>query len=416
MIRVLFCVSVFPVTAMLRGTTGSLDLEKELTSMQPEVVAHLLAEVEKHWEEGRVAALMKHMDETTALAEMTKSCAKVTKAIIGGSDGDKDKVVEYMHDVCTNPGSEQAACDSFATEIEGFMSNDAEVNRNDLDLSKFCSNYWNAYITKAASVKVQKLKEEDAARAKEEEEKKKQEAEEIKAQEAAAAQKAKEEAEAKEAEDLKEAESLSKIASDDDVKISAEVKETQAQLSLQQTSVDDMVDKARKALQIAAEKEAQAAEPKAPEVTPAADEVAAKKAGDSEADRIAEKAIANAQKAVEKAEEHIANDKEPTLSNETAAAVAAGDKLADKIAAKAAMLATKTSNKTAPAMKVDVSHEVFKVFFRVKETKKNVTTNGTAVRSHEQEVNVAFNEKPLVDQIVANASAKEKADKAKVKA
>jgi len=355
MLRVLFfCVAVSPGMALLRGTTGSLDLEKGLTSMQPEVVAHLLAEVEKHWEEGRVASLRKQMDETQALGEMQKSCAKVTKAIIDGSDGDKDKVVEYMHDVCASPGSEQATCDSFAAGIEGFMSNDAEVNRNDLELSKFCSNYWNAYVTKAASVKVQKLEEEDAARAKEEEEKKKQEAEEKKAQEAAAAQKAKEDAEAKEAEDMKEAESLAKTASEDDVKISAEVKETQAQLSLQQTSVDDMVDKARKALQMAAEKEAQAAEPKAPEVAPAAaaDEEAAKKAGDSEADRIAEKALANAQKAVEKAEEHIANDKEPTLTNDTATAVAAGDKLADKIAAKAAMLATKTSNKTAPAMKV----------------------------------------------------------------
>lgn len=421
MLRVFFCLAVSPVAAMLRGTTGSLDLEKGLTSMQPEVVAHLLTEVEKKWEAGRVASLRNQMDETTALGEMTKSCAKVAKAIIDGSDGDKDKVVEYMHDVCSNQGSEHGTCDSFAASVEGFMSNDAEVNRNDLDLAKFCKTYWNDSVTKAASVEVKRLEEEDATRSKEEEEQKKREAEELKAKEAAAAKKAQEDAEAKEAEDLDEAENLGKTASEDEAKISADVKETQAQISLQQTSVDKMIDNARKALQVAAEKEAQAAEPKAestkvdaPAEAPAADEVAAVKAGDSEADRIAEKAIANAQKAVEKAEEHIANDKEPTIANETANAVAAGDKLADKIAAKAAMIATKASNKTASAMKVDISHEVFKVFFKVKETKKNVTAKGTSVGTHE--VDVTFNEKPVVDQIVASAAAKQKAESSKVSA
>jgi len=343
---------------MLRGTAGNLELEKALTDMQPEVVGHLLAEVEKHWEEGKVASLRKQMDETTALGEMTKSCTKVSKAIIDGSDGDKDKVVEYMRDVCSSQGTEHMTCDNFAASVEGFMSNDAEVNRNDLDLAKFCHAYWADFVSKAASVEVKRLEAEDAARAKEEEEKKKREAEELKAKEAAAAEKAQATAAAQEEQDLAEAESLAKTASDDEVKISASVKETQAQMSLQQTSVDDMVDKARKALQIAAEKEAQAAEPKATESvdatvnTPAADEVAAVKAGDSEADRIAEKALANAQKAVENAERHIANDKEPTVSNDTAAAVTAGDKLADKIAAKAAMIATKSSNNPAPAMKV----------------------------------------------------------------
>jgi len=293
---------------------------------------------------------------------MTKSCAKVTKAIVDGSDGDKDKVVEYMQEVCSSPGTDQTSCNGFAASVGGFLSNDAEVNRNDLDLPKFCQAYWANSVTKAAGAEVKRLDAEDAQRAKDEEEKKKQEAADAATKAADEAKKAEESAETKESQDLAEAESLAKTASDDDVKVSAQVKETQAQINLQQTSVDDMVDKARKALQVASEKEAQAAEKAAEappaeaapvEAAPAADEVAAQKAGDSEADRIAEKALANAQKAVEKAQEHIDNDKEPTVSNETAAAVTAGDKLADKIAAKAAMIATKATNKTAPAMKVE---------------------------------------------------------------
>lgn len=391
-------------------------MEKALTAMQPDVVAHLLTEVEKRWEEGRVASLRQQVDESTALAEMSKSCAKVTKAIIDGSDGDKDKVVEYMHDVCSSPTTDSKNCDGFAASIEGFMSNDAEVNRNDLDLPKFCQGYWADAVTKAAAVEVKNLEAEDAARAAKEEEKKKQEEEEAKAKAAEAEKKVEENAEAQESQDLAEAERLGQEASDDDAKVSAHVKETQAQMQVQQSSADNMVDKARQAMQMAAEKEAKAAEAKATEdeakvdtAGQAADEVAAKKAGQAEAEKIAEKALANAQKAVEKAQEHIANDKEPTIAD-TDAAVAAGDKLADKIAAKAtekaAMIATKTNNnKPALAHKVDVSKEVFKVFFRVTETKKN----GTKVVKDE-EANVAFNEKPLVKQIIATANATKKAE------
>lgn len=304
-------------------------------------------------------------------------------------------------------------CDNFAASVEGFMSNDAEVNRNDLDLGKFCQSYWEDTVTKAASAEVKRLEAEDATRAKAEEEKKKREEEEQKAKKAAEAKAAEASAVAKEEQDLAEAQSLAETASNDEVKISADVKEMQAQINLKQSSVDDMVDKARKALQIAAEKEAQAAEPKAPEsapVTPAADEVAAVKAGDSEADRIAEKALANAQKAVENAERHIANDKEPKVSNDTAAAVAEGDKLADKIAAKAAMIATKSSNKTASAIKVDAPKEVFKVFFHVKSTTKNGTAKATPAQARDQEVDIAFNEKPLVKEILESAAAKNSAD------
>lgn len=349
-------------------------MEKALTSMQPEVVAHLLSEVEKRWEESRVASLRKQMDEGTALEEMTKSCSKVSKAIIEGSDGDKDKVVEYMHDVCSSLSDETKSCDGFAASIEGFMTNDAEQNRDRLDLPKFCQQYWSSDVTKAASVEVKRLDAEDAERAKEAAEKKKREEEAAKAKEAEEAKKAEESAEAQEAQDLEEAKKLEKNTSDDEIKVSADVKEIQAQMQLQESYVEKTVDDARKALQVAAEKEAQAAEAKVEDATPA-DEVAAKKAGDAQASLIAqkalmkgtnstkstnktkkvnstliaEKAIADAMKAIGKAQAHIANDKELTVAD-TVAAVAAGDKLADKIAAKAVKNAPKTNN-TAVAVK-----------------------------------------------------------------
>merc|ERR1719316_1836823 len=161
-VALLLCVS--PAMGVFRGTqsgTIEMNLDKALHNMQPEMVSKLLAEVEAKWTESRVASLRNQTDVSVALAEMTKSCSKVAQAVIDGSEGDKERVQEYMLDVCGR-GANQKGCNEFASGIEGIMTDDNQVNRNELDLPKFCASYWEGAVTNDAKNTVQKLNEEDA--------------------------------------------------------------------------------------------------------------------------------------------------------------------------------------------------------------------------------------------------------------
>merc|ERR1719389_956064 len=286
------------------GTIESLDLTKALSDMQPEVVAKLLGQVEQRWKESRVASLRNQTDESEALAEMTKSCTKVAKAVIDGSEGDKNRVVEYMADVCAVQGADKRGCESFAAGIENSMTYDVEVNRDSLDLSKFCLAYWQTTVTVDAKAEAQKLNAEDAARAKEEAERAEAERKEKEAQDA----KQKElDAEKQESDDMEEAEKLQKAASDDDAQISSNTKDVEDRIAQVEDKATELVDKARSALQIAAEKEAQASEPavEQPQAevngtnteVPVDDEKAAEAAGDAMAQKIADKALEKAESA-----------------------------------------------------------------------------------------------------------------------
>jgi len=256
----LFVCSLAAANGALRGkqsgTIESLDLSKALSDMQPEVVAKLLSQVETRWKESRVAALRNQTDEHEALAEMTKSCMKVAKAVIDGSEGDKDRVVEYMVDVC-DKGTNKKGCDSFAAGIENTMTHDVEVNRDSLDLSKFCLSYWQTTVTVDAKAEAQRLNEEEATQKKEEAERAEAER---KAQETQAAEKKEADAENKESEDMAEAEKLQKATSEEDAEVSKNTKAVEERIAQAQDKATELVDKARSALQLAAEKEVQAEE------------------------------------------------------------------------------------------------------------------------------------------------------------
>jgi len=298
-----------------------MNLDKALHGMQPEVVAKLLAQVEARWTESRIASLRNQTDSTEAFGEMSKSCSKVAKAIIDGSEGDKDRVVEYMQDVCSRSSDTKKQCDSFSAGIEGVMTNDEQLNRNELDLGKFCAAYWEGEVTTVAQTKVQKLNEEEADRAKQEEEARK-------AKEAEEAKRAADEAAAHEEADLAEAEKLGQEAQEDDKAFTADQKTAEANIAAAEQKANSLVDQARNALQVAGEKEAKAAEAKAEapvEANNTSDEAAAIAAGDAEAEKIADKAEA-------KAEEPAAA---AAPVDDEKAAEAAGDALAEKIAEKA---------------------------------------------------------------------------------
>lgn len=197
---VLLLLSAAPAAGVFRGSGSA--------KMQPEVVSKLLSDVEKKWTQSRVMVLRNVTDEDTSYATMEASCLKVSSAVVAGSEGEKDRVVEYMQDVCAAAPSKDAPaasmCTDFASGIEQVMTDDESFNRDSLDLKPFCKKFWANTVSAAAQVAKQHLDEEEAKKAaeekeREEEEQKKKE-EEAKQEEEAKKAAAAEEAARKEAE------------------------------------------------------------------------------------------------------------------------------------------------------------------------------------------------------------------------
>jgi len=182
--------AIAPAAAVFRGSGAA--------KMQPEVVSKLLTDVENKWTQARVMVLRNVTDEATSYTSMEASCLKVSTAVVAGSEGDKDRVVEYMQDVCAASPAKDAPtatmCTDFASGVELVMTDDEAWNRESLDLKPFCKKFWDHTVSAAAQAVKQRLDDEEAK--KEAEEKANEEAEKKAKEEAEEAEKKKEEEEA----------------------------------------------------------------------------------------------------------------------------------------------------------------------------------------------------------------------------
>merc|ERR1719191_421984 len=135
--------------------------------------------VEKKWTQSRVMVLRNVTDDATSYSPMEVSCLKVSGAVVAGSEGDKDRVVEYMQDVCAAAPAKDAPtatmCTDFASGIEKVMTDDEGWNRESLDLKPFCKKFWDNTVSAAAQAAKQRLDEEEAKKEAEEEQKRKDE-------------------------------------------------------------------------------------------------------------------------------------------------------------------------------------------------------------------------------------------------
>jgi len=261
---------VLPSAALLRGTGSHLavdtqDLIKHLSGMRPEVVAHLLSEVERSWEHGRLMALRGEVDETTALQEMKKSCVMVSTAVVQGSSGDYAKVTEYMQDVCSQDKSneeDKVMCQKFADGIGAFMKGDDVFNREDLHLEKFCESFYAGSVTTAAQELKVKLVEEEAAATKKAEELKTEQVAEAakKAAEAKAAAEKKAEEEKKAAEKSGQEAKVAAQKKAEEKKIEATKKEEDAKKELEAKSKAEKQQAVEKAAEEKKEKAAKSKE------------------------------------------------------------------------------------------------------------------------------------------------------------
>jgi len=121
------------------------------SALRPELVAQLLMQVEDDWkrEAGQFVSCNRTMGSEAPCNAARKafggSCSKVVGAVLGGSDGDKDKATEYLGDICRQPslqGWRRDKCNSFARGLLGAMSENGFSNRNFFDSSSVCTGLW----------------------------------------------------------------------------------------------------------------------------------------------------------------------------------------------------------------------------------------------------------------------------------
>merc|ERR1719316_1926862 len=300
-----------------------------------------------------VSVLRNTTQESQAYGDMEKSCFKVSKSIIAGSDGDEDRVADYMKEVCSEPSSSSAMCNEFASGIDTAMIGDANFNREKLNLNKFCQSFWNGKVQTAAQEKKAQLDSEEKAMAEKKAQEEKEAAEKKAAEDKAAAEKkaADEKAaaekkaadEAQAAEDAKkkqeadeaatEAKRAQEVKAVEAMRVAAKAKAEnltaaiakQAQVQEEhynatEESVSKLLEHAKQAIKLAAKKEAELAEKEKAEKEATAAKAAASK-NTTEQNQTASTAV----------EKMVAMN----LTKEEEAAKAAGDAVANKIVAKA---------------------------------------------------------------------------------
>merc|ERR1719156_223443 len=178
---------VLAVMGQATALRGSVQKSELLTDMRPEVVSKLLGEVTDQWVMDFVSVMTNASDQATAYSNMEKSCLTVTKSIIAGSDGDEDRVAEYMQEVCSRSSSKM--CTSFAKGMDDAMIGDANFNRNNLKVASFCKTFWNTDVQTAANEKKVQIEADEKAAAEKKAAEEKAAAEQKEAEEKAAAEK-----------------------------------------------------------------------------------------------------------------------------------------------------------------------------------------------------------------------------------
>lgn len=168
------------VASLLWGVVTGLD-SVDSSRLQPEVVAHLLSEVEAEWVNDAMKVL-ENQGDSGEYEKMRKSCSKVSSSVVSASDGEKDRVTEYMTDVCGAMKEDSWLCASFSNRLTSFMSPDASMNRDgSVNLKRFCKVLYGDILSfakeKTKELEAQRAAEAKLAEERAEEEKKRQEEE-----------------------------------------------------------------------------------------------------------------------------------------------------------------------------------------------------------------------------------------------
>lgn len=181
--------------------------------MRPDVVAATLVKVEDEWV-AQASAFVECSSSSEAGLNcaipgkaFSKSCGTIVSAVVQASSGDRDRVYEYMADVCKEPTLDEAhraRCRSLSTLVVQNMGADSYANREMFKAEPLCTAFWQDVIAQEKTA-IEHRRAEEAKIAKEQAEHQKAEEEAAKrlqadedARVAAAAKKAAEAAKAEE--------------------------------------------------------------------------------------------------------------------------------------------------------------------------------------------------------------------------
>lgn len=109
---VALCMCLLSTSTFGYFTKGKNTLTFEL---EPELVSQLLRDVEHTWINKAMSSMAGKMQEKDAKTDMVHSCLKVCNSIVKGSDGDRERVSEYMGEVCGEKQDAQSRtlCEKF---------------------------------------------------------------------------------------------------------------------------------------------------------------------------------------------------------------------------------------------------------------------------------------------------------------
>lgn len=122
-------------------------------AMHPELVATLLGNVEESWVQDRRSVLVGSAQDSPARTTMLTSCKKVGGAIIQGAGGEYKKASMYMQEVCQKFhgfSGDDSMCKEFADSVVVAMQGDPEFNRNQLNLTSSCLQFYDGPVRTAA--------------------------------------------------------------------------------------------------------------------------------------------------------------------------------------------------------------------------------------------------------------------------
>jgi len=136
--------------------------------LQPQVVAHSLIAVENEWKSQASSFAECNSTEVkcdAAPSAFRKSCATVVSAVVQGSSGDKNTVMNYMKVVCAQPeleGWHRDRCTELSNAVESAMGEASFENREHFDALGMCGHFWSNFVVDERARVEQERAEEDA--------------------------------------------------------------------------------------------------------------------------------------------------------------------------------------------------------------------------------------------------------------
>lgn len=122
-------------------------------NMNPDSVFKTLFSVQKQWLAEAETAFDHKIDQGEAVDHMSVGCSKIASAIVTASDGDRNRVKEYMGEVCGHADANdhgKALCEDFALVLQKRMSVNTLENRDAFSKKKFCEDVYDGEISNIA--------------------------------------------------------------------------------------------------------------------------------------------------------------------------------------------------------------------------------------------------------------------------